>query len=82
MTARCKKCNQCEWFDKNDEFGIRLKLRDQSCECGGKFERVTYVNGDVYQNRKGTKYELTPIGEFRNYNPEPTDHQIERSNEQ
>lgn len=66
MVARCKKCNHCEWFDKNDEFGFRLRLKDQKCECGGSFQKM-YTTSDVkrYVNGKGESYELTEIGEFR-----------------
>lgn len=70
MIARCKNCNQCEWFDKNDEHGIRLKLKDQHCECGGTFQRVYPTNDENrYVDHKGNSYELTAIGEFRNWQP-------------
>lgn len=67
MIARCKTCNQCEYFDKNDEWGFRLKLSDQKCECGGSFEQMLYTGiVNDYRNRKGVIWELTAIGEFRN----------------
>ena len=70
MTARCKKCNHCEYFDKNDEFGYRLKLKDQMCECGGLFIRVYPTSEEnIYEERNGRKWELTAIGEFRNPQP-------------
>jgi len=65
MTGRCTNCNHCEWFNKNDVWGNRLKLSEQRCECGGKFERVYLVEHNTYKNSKGRLFELTAIGEFR-----------------
>ena len=66
MTARCKKCNHCEYFDPNDEFGYKLKISEQICECGGKFQRVyPTTTENIYVSRTGKQYELTAIGEFR-----------------
>lgn len=71
MIARCKNCNHCEWFDPNDEFGIKLKLKDQKCECGGSFQKMYSTNDENrYVNHRGDSWELTAIGEFRIYKNE------------
>jgi hypothetical protein len=74
MITRCKKCNYCEYFDKYDEFGIRLKLKDQRCECGGRFEKMRLVqwSDSVYMNHSAKLFEYMPTGEFRDYKPSLT----------
>lgn len=70
MTARCKKCNHCEFFDRNDEFGIRLRLKDQVCECGGKFQKMYPTHNPIrYINSKADSYLLTELGEFKLLRP-------------
>lgn len=59
MIARCKNCNHIEIFAPNDEFGVRLRLKDQVCECGGKFEKMyATLDDDRFTNSKGVSYTL------------------------
>lgn len=69
MTARCKNCSSSEIFEPFDEFGIRIKLKDQVCECGGKYEKMYPTqNPDRYINSKADSF-MRVDGKFKKLRP-------------